>query len=77
MGVEITKFKFFGSLKNDMEPHTKEVYNHYFFLVTKWKGRITKRKMTEIKTFKWIGKEELEKLKFARNIRDILRRALS
>lgn len=57
-------------------PKTKKVYKHYFFIVTKWKGEIKKENLNEIKVFKWITKDELNKFKFSRGLEEILKKAL-
>jgi 8-oxo-dGTP diphosphatase len=76
LGIDVVKYKFFDALKNDIEPNSKEVYDHYFFIVTKWKGYIRKKNLTEIKILRWISKKDLNKLKFSRSLKEILRKAL-
>ena len=40
LGVDIIEYKFFDLVRNDVDPTSKENYNHYFFIVKKWDGDI-------------------------------------
>jgi hypothetical protein len=61
-------------MKGDVDPTSKEVYDHYFFIVTKWNGNIKKKNLTEIKTLKWVTKKELNKFKFSCSLGELLKR---
>jgi len=76
LGIEIIDYKFFYLMKNDVDPTSKRVYNHYFFVAIKWNGEIKKENLNEIKVLKWITKEELDGLEFSPSLKEVLKNVL-
>ncbi len=60
MNVKIKKAKFIGVFR-DIDPTSKQIYNHHAFLCKEWEGDIKKTKEQE--AVKWIDLNKIKKLK--------------
>ena len=60
LGVEIKEYELIDVFK-DIDPTSKEPYEHHVFLCKKWKGRI--KKTAEEEKVEWMELDEIPKLK--------------
>lgn len=72
LGIEVVEFKFFDIMKNNVDPTSKEIYNHYYFIVTKWNGEI--RNLSDAEELRWIGKNEIDSLGFTPEMKQLLKK---
>jgi len=72
LGVDIIDFKFLGVLKDDIDPTSKEIYDNYYFIVTKWKGEI--KNLSDEEELKWIGKDEIDGFRFTEKMKELLKK---
>ncbi|OGI12063.1 hypothetical protein A3K64_01835 [Candidatus Micrarchaeota archaeon RBG_16_36_9] len=73
LDIDIIEYKLFYLMKNDIDPTSKEIYDHYFFIVTKWDGVI---RNLDVEALEWVAKKDLGKFKFSHGLKDILERAM-
>ena len=59
LNVEIIKYRFIGE-SEDIDPTSKESYNHHAFLCTKWEGEITET--AEEEGIKWVEISKISEL---------------
>lgn len=73
LDIEVAEYKFFYLMKNDLDSTSKKACDHYFFIVTKWKGLI---RNSDAEALEWVSKKDLSKFKFSAGLKDILGRTL-
>jgi 8-oxo-dGTP diphosphatase len=73
LNIDVIEYKFFYLMKNDLDPTSKKIYNHYMFIVTGWKGLI---RNLDAEALEWVSKEDLGKFKFSPGLKYILERAM-
>ncbi len=74
LGIDVIEFKFFDAMKNVIDPTSKEIYNHYYFIVTSWKGEI--KNQSDAEELKWIGKDEIDDFRFTPEMKELLKKVL-
>ncbi|MBD3354859.1 NUDIX domain-containing protein [Candidatus Woesearchaeota archaeon] len=60
LNIDISSYKFIGTFEN-IDPTSKESYQHNAFLCDRWSGKITETEEEE--GIKWIEIEEIKELK--------------
>jgi len=74
LGITALQPRFLG-IYEDIDPSSKELFRHYLFLVTRWRGepRIANDEHSEIR---WFAPDEADHLSLAPSLKDAVRRVL-
>ena len=74
LGITVLQPRFLG-IYEDIDPTSKELFRHYLFFVTRWRGepRIANDEHSEIR---WFTPDEAEHLSLAPSLKDAIRRVL-
>ena len=74
LGITALQPRFLG-IYEDIDPTSKEVFRHYLFFVTRWRGepRIANDEHSEIR---WFAPDEADDLSLAPSLKDAIRRVL-
>jgi len=74
LGITALQPRFLG-IYEDIDPTSREVFRHYLFFVTRWRGepRIANDEHSEIR---WFAPDEADDLSLAPSLKDAIRRVL-
>ena len=72
LGIRVDRPRFLG-IYEDVDPTSKELFRHYLFFVTRWRGepRIANPEHSEIR---WFTPEEADALNLAGSLKESIRR---